>query len=268
MTLPDTARALDHDVLVVGAGTAGMEAGALAGRHGLPGPAGGEEPQRGRAHHPAEQGLPHPRLRLLHLHAEDGGRRPPPGHLAHGPQRGRGHHQERGRHLPRRPAPQGDLRRPRRLHRVRPVRRGLHRPHRGRVQLRAHRPPGSSHPLPPGRAQEGGDHPQRQRPLHGHLPRRGQAQRLHLAGAGRQATRRPSSSTSTTPPWSAASAGPATPPARATAPAATWRGRSTSGPSSGSWWTATTPSTPSPSTVRRRPCWTPASPSWARGRPG
>ncbi len=80
----------DYDVLVVGRRHRRHGVRPEARRHGLPRPAGREGGQRRREDDPAQQGLPDPRLRELHLDPEDGGLDPPPqrddAHL----QRGRG----------------------------------------------------------------------------------------------------------------------------------------------------------------------------------
>ncbi len=154
--------------------------------------------------------------------------------------------QQRRREVPRPDPAQGPLRRRGRLHRLPAVRDRLHR--RGpRPVQRRHDPPASGlHRVPAGRAEEGRHRPRRQLALLVRLPGRHPGPRLRVARSAAASTRRPSSwcwrRRRSPAPWG----GPATRPARPTAPAASWRARSRSAASSASPTTGTTSTSTAP----------------------
>ncbi len=105
-------------------------------RRGLQGLPGREDAVRGRAHGPARQDLPHPRLLGLHPDPQDGGRGQPPQHRAHDLLPGRGDRRLR-RQLQGQDPQEGALRRLRQVHRLRRLRREL--PHGGAYPQRVRR---------------------------------------------------------------------------------------------------------------------------------
>ena len=143
--------------------------GAQARRHGLQGPGRREGSQRRREDDPAEQGLPHARLRQLHLHAQDGRHHPPSqphrAHLLRG-----GEHRAGERRLQGQDQAEASLRGPGGLHRLPPVRDELQRGGARPVQRRPGLAAGSLHRLPAGGPQESGHRARGHFPLHLHLP--------------------------------------------------------------------------------------------------
>ena len=136
--------------------------------------------QRRRQDDPALQGLPDPRLRELHLDAEDGGDDAPPEPDGADRRRVEGIRPRR-----RRPLHREDPQKPRfvdtSLHRLPPVRDGVHGGGAGPVQRRPRRPPRRVHPLPAGGAAEGARRARRHLALLLRLPGRDQGARLRLA---------------------------------------------------------------------------------------
>ena len=156
--------------------------GPQARRHGLQGPAGREGGQRRRQDDPAQQGLPDPRLRELHLDAQDGRDDPPPQRHRHDVQRGRRASAQRRR----RPSTRPSAQKPTfvdeaALHGLSPVRDGLHRGRARPVQRRHGVAPGGLHRVSAGGAQEGRHRARRHLALHVHVPGRHQGARLRVA---------------------------------------------------------------------------------------
>ena len=143
--------------------------------------------------------------------------------------------------------PEAALRGHGRLHRLPPVRDGLQRGRAGRVQRRHGLAAGGLHRLPAGRAQEGRHRAGGHFALRAGLSGGDQASRLRRPHPQRSSTKRPSNWSARPLRWWVASGGPATPPARRSAPGASWKDRS---PSEGS-----NASSPTPTTPRATPRW-------------
>ena len=135
------------------------------------------------------------------------------------------------------------------LHRLPAVRDGLHRRRPRPVQRRPGPPARGLHRLPPGRAEEGGHRPRAAaRPAR--TPARPASRPTATSRSSAAAsTRRPSSSSWRRRRSWARSGAPATPRARASAPAASWRGRCRSAASSASPTTGTTSTSTAPAST-------------------